>query len=328
MTPYLEKVLNHENLSNEEAYSFIHAIDSGALQEAEIGGVLIALRMKGLQLSELEGFRDALLELCVPVEFDASNAIDVCGTGGDGKNTFNISTSTAVLLSTMGIPVVKHGNYGVSSLCGSSNVLESMGVKFTDDQSQLEKQLKENNICFIHAPIFHPTMKKVAPVRKSLATRTVFNCLGPLVNPAQPGYQLTGTFNLDLMRLYSHLLRDKRIAYSVVHNLDGYDEVTLTDSAEVVGNKGQFIVNADQLGVPIIPREELYSGNTVDEAANIFLNLLKGEGTQCQERAVAVNVAIGLRLFHPNEELKTLFDEALKVIQSGQGYTHFQKVLA
>ncbi len=326
MNSSLEKLLDHQSLSREEAHQFIHEIDADAIESNEISAILIALRMKGLHLEELQGFRDALLELCRPISLDASNAIDVCGTGGDGKNTFNISTGAAIILSAMGTQVVKHGNYGVSSRCGSSTVLEALGISFTDDSSTLERQLKQRGICFVHAPLFHPTVKKVMPVRKALATRTVFNCLGPLVNPAQPGYQLTGTFSSDLMHLYGHLLRGKRQAYAVVHNLDGYDEVTLTDSATVISNERQFVVRPEHVGVSTLAPESLYSGEDVNASASLFLNILKGEGSSAQHHAVAINVALGLQLYHPETKLDELFTEALSVIQSGKGYNHFKKI--
>ena len=216
MKTLLEKLLRHEHLTFEEARSFIFAIEEEKFTPETISGMLMTIQMRGAQLNEMKGFRSALLELSHRIDLDSEQAIDLCGTGGDGKNTFNISTTTAFVLASMGKKVIKHGNYGVSSLCGSSNVLEELGVTFTSNQGELQRQLDERNICFLHAPLFHPAMKKVAPIRRNLGVRTIFNNLGPLINPAQPRFQLTGTYSLELARIYQHILRNERTNYRVL----------------------------------------------------------------------------------------------------------------
>ena len=216
MKTLIQKVLNNQSLSSYEASEIIHAIAEEKMNDAQVVALMIGLQMKGLSLDEIEGFRNALLNLALKIELDGTNAIDLCGTGGDGKDTFNISTTTSFVLAAMGNKVIKHGNYGVSSSCGSSNVLEALGYKFTNHEKDLNEQLTKNNICFLHAPLFHPTLKKVSHLRRDLGLRTFFNSLGPLVNPVQPAFQLTGTYDLELAKIYQHLLKKNRTDFRVV----------------------------------------------------------------------------------------------------------------
>ncbi|MCH2224224.1 MAG: anthranilate phosphoribosyltransferase [Crocinitomicaceae bacterium] len=317
MNYLLDKIIAHEHLNFQEAKDFIYGIEEEEFTKETISGILVGIQMRGIQLEELKGFRSALLELCLPTNINATDAIDLCGTGGDGKNTFNISTTTALVLAGMGKKVVKHGNYGVSSLCGSSNVLEELGVRFTNNSDDLQSQLDKNNICFLHAPLFHPTMKKVAPIRKGLGVRTIFNCLGPLVNPAQPGYQLTGTYSLELAKIYQHILKEERTNFNIAYAMDGYDEITLTDSARVLGKNSDTIVNAPTFNASVIEAKNIVAGTTIRSAAKIIVNLLEGKGTNEQNSVVAANTALALKQYHPETTIDELYSEAMTAIESG-----------
>lgn len=276
---------------------------------------LIAMQAKGLQLDELQGFQDALLELCIPIDFGTQHFIDVCGTGGDGKDTFNISTTTAFVLASMGFPVVKHGNYGVSSLCGSSNVLEHLGISFTNDTNLLKRQLEQHNLVFLHAPLFHPALKKMAPVRLALGMATFFNELGPLVNPARPAFQLTGTYRLGLARFYQHILAKQRDAFYVLHGLNGYDELTFDGATRIFGKHEDFVIHE----APSKTRVELtdFSGGDIAASANILTAILAGKGNPTQNTIVAGNVALGMRCFQPQLSYEQAFEQAHEHILSG-----------
>lgn len=323
MKKLLDKIIAQESFTFEESKAFIHGIENETINDATLAGILIGFQTKGLELQEVNGFKAALLELCTPVDIDSENAIDLCGTGGDGKNTFNISTTSSLILASMGKKVIKHGNYGVSSVSGSSNVLEAIGFRFENKSNKLQKALDEKNICFLHAPLFHPTLKKAAKVRADLGVRTIFNCLGPLVNPAQPKYQLTGTYSLDLAKTYQHVLKNERNDYRVVYGMDGYDEITLTNSTRVLGKYNDQIVDAKTFGAITITAKGIHGGNTVTEAAKILLNILKGNGTDAQNASVSANVAMGLQLYSPHEKLLSLYNESLQFIKSGQAAKHF-----
>lgn len=320
----LNKILANESFSIDDAKAFIYAIEEEKINDETIAGILIGIQMRGIQLQEVIGFRTALLELSRPIHINSENAIDLCGTGGDGKNTFNISTTSALILAAMGKKVIKHGNYAVSSSCGSSNVLEQIGFTFSSKNDDLEKNLNEKNICFLHAPLFHPTLKKVAPVRKKLGVRTLFNALGPLVNPAQPSYQLTGTYSLELARIYQHVLKNERNDFRVVYGMDGYDEITLTDTTRSLGKYSDEILSGRSFEHTSLKQEDLFAGKTPIDAAKILVSILKGEGTSSQNAVVAANVAVALSIYHPNENLKSSFNESLDFIRSGQGNKHFK----
>lgn len=317
MKQIINKIIDKESLTFKEAKNIIYAIAEDELNASQIAAILVGIQMRGLQLEEIKGFRSALLELTIPVDIEGSNAIDLCGTGGDGKNTFNISTTTAFVVSAMGYKVIKHGNYGVSSTCGSSNVLEELGYQFTTDSIKLNQQLKEKNICFLHAPLFHPTLLKVGSIRKELGIRTFFNALGPLVNPVQPEYQLTGTYNLELAKIYQHILQGDRTEYRVVFGMNGYDELTLTDQTRVLGSKDDDYINASLFNQSIIDPASIHSGDTIQEAAKILKSITRGEGTKPQNNVISANVSLALQCFHPSKPLKELFNEALEFIESG-----------
>lgn len=317
MKKILDKLFSHEHLTQNEAYECMRMIASESFSEIEIASLLTALKFHAIDLNELIGFQRALLDLALPLQLEAKmEAIDVCGTGGDGKNTFNISTITAFVLANMGIKVIKHGNYGVSSICGSSNVLEALGIQFTSDESKLNKQLESNNICFLHAPLFHSSLKKVAPIRKNLGFRTIFNGMGPLVNPVQPRYQLTGTYSLELARLYNHILRSQEKQYCVVHGLNGYDELTFDGSTRILSNTKDYIIDSSPL-TEFQLDDSVLGGESIQEATSICLSILSGKGTQTQNSIVAGNVALALQLYQPKSSYEDLFFEAKSRIESG-----------
>jgi anthranilate phosphoribosyltransferase len=313
----LNKIIERQPLTFHEAKNIIYAIAEEKINDAQIVAILVGLQMRGLQLDEIKGFREALLELCLTIELDGNNALDLCGTGGDGKNTFNISTTTSFVVSAMGYKVIKHGNYGVSSSCGSSNVLEELGYIFTNDSKLLDKQLQDSNICFLHAPLFHPTLMKVGPLRKKLGIRTFFNSLGPLVNPVQPKNQLTGTFNLELAKIYQHILKDDRNEFRVVYGMDGYDEFTLTEQTRILGKTSDEYLNAQTFNVNPVNSESIHSGNSIKEAAQIVKSILSGQSTLEQTNVIAANTALALQCFHPNEQIQDLFNEANSFIKKG-----------
>lgn len=318
MKQTLNKIIERQPLTFQEAKDIIFAIAEDRVNQSQIVAMLVGLQMRGLQLEEIKGFREALLELCLPVDIDGSNAIDLCGTGGDGKDTFNISTTTSFVLSSMGYKVVKHGNYGVSSSCGSSNVLEALGFEFTNDVKKLNEQLTNSNICFLHAPLFHPTLMKVGPLRKELGIRTFFNSLGPLVNPVQPKFQLTGTFNLELAKIYQHILKDERNEFRIVYGMDGYDEFTLTNQTRVLGKGMDDYLSAKTFNVNTIEENSIKSGNSIQDAAIILTSILRGKGTESQNHVIAANTALALQCYLPQENVQSLFLHALDFIKGGE----------
>jgi anthranilate phosphoribosyltransferase len=322
---YLKKLINNEALSREEARACMIQIGKNEISDPQVVAIITTIQLRGLQLSELERFQDALLELSKPINLQVEQSIDCCGTGGDGKNTFNISTLTSFVLASMGYKVVKHGNYGVSSLCGSSTVLEYLGYEFTSDSTELQNQLDRNNICFLHAPLFHPALLRVAPLRKSLGIATLFNGLGPLVNPHESAYQLTGTYSLELAKQYQHILKSKRTNFTVLHGLSGYDELTFIGGTRVLKAKSdQFIQDAPNQFQ--IKAEEISGGNSVSESAHIFTSILRGEGTRSQNTVLAGNVALALQTFDSELSFELAFEKANEYIQSGKSFYTFKNV--
>lgn len=321
MKTLVEKIISGTHLTREEAYNCMLQIGNGELPEAQTVAIMTGLQFRGLQLNELSGFRSALMELALPVKLEVGEAIDVCGTGGDGKNTFNVSTTTAFVLAGMGYKVIKHGNYGVSSLCGSSNVLETLGYTFTTDTNVLQQQLNRHNICFLHAPLFHPALKRVTPLRKALGVATFFNSMGPLVNPANPSHQLTGTYSLELARQYQQVLRSERKGFAIVHGLEGYDELTFIGATRVLGQQRDEII-AQAPGKPSIEASALYGGNSAQEAAAILVAILQGKGSVAQNTVVAGNAALAIQAFEPQQTYEHAFHNALDFILSGKAAHH------
>jgi len=283
--------------------------------------------LRPVTVEELEGFRDALLELCLFVDLSEFETIDLCGTGGDSKNTFNISTLAAFVMAGAGVKVAKHGNYSVSSPCGSSNILEFFGYTFTTDTSLLKKQLEGAGICFLHAPFFHPAMKMVAPVRKELGVKTFFNVLGPLVNPACPKYQCTGVFSLALARLYQYLLQQSNKNFAILYSLDGYDEISLTGNFKLISNEREQQVDPQSLGFRRYQAEDLLGGNTVGETGEIFMNVLQGRGTSAQRDIVIANAAFALHTIRPATDISDCIAEAQESLESKRALHAFYKLI-
>jgi anthranilate phosphoribosyltransferase len=294
MKHILNRLINHETISTEEAKQILINISKGDYNQSQIASFLTVFMMRSVTLEELKGFRNALLELCIPVNLSAYNPIDLCGTGGDGKDTFNISTLSSFVTAAAGVPVAKHGNYGVSSACGSSNVLESLGVTFSNDVGFLERAIATTGICVLHAPLFHPAMKNVAPIRRELGVKTFFNMLGPMVNPSAPKNQMVGVFNLELLRLYTYLYQDSDKNYSIVHDLGGYDEISLTNTVKIVSNKSEVLFSAEDLGLKNNTQEAIFGGNTVAEASKVFKTIIAGQGTEAQNNVVCANAGLAI----------------------------------
>ena len=294
MKEILNRLINQESISSEEAKQVLVNISKGAYNENQIASFLTVFMMRSITIEELRGFRDALLDLCIPVEISEYNAIDLCGTGGDGKNTFNISTLASFVTAGAGVNVAKHGNYGVSSASGSSNVMEALGIKFSNDVDFLKLSLDKAGICVLHAPLFHPAMKNVAPIRKALGVKTFFNMLGPMVNPSFPKNQMVGVFNLELLRLYGYLYQNSQKNYSIVHALDGYDEISLTGKTKIVSNIRDSLLEPKDIGVQQIKQQDIFGGDSVKEAADIFEAIIEGKGTSAQNNVVCANAGLAI----------------------------------
>ena len=288
---------------------------------------LSAYAMRGITVPELTGFRDAMLKLCIPIDLSGYQAIDVCGTGGDGKNTFNISTLSTFVLAGAGYKVAKHGNYGISSISGSSNILEYFGYRFTNQMDHLLESMEKTGISFLHAPLFHPAMKSIAPIRKELGVKTFFNMLGPLVNPSKPKYQMIGVFSLELARLYHHLFQQSDSQYYILHSLDGYDEISLTDDIRFYSNESEGILPFSEFISKALKKEEVMGGKTMEESAAIFLKILNGEGTQAQNEVIYANTAIAIRILDPKLNLEEAKWKARESLESKMAHHHFQQVL-
>lgn len=294
MKSLLNRLTQHEQLSKAEARQVIVDIADGKYNPVQIASFLTVYMMRSISLEELEGFREALLELCIAIDLSEFNTIDLCGTGGDGKDTFNISTLSSFVTAGAGVKVSKHGNYGVSSGCGSSNVLEALGIKFSNDSDFLKRCVDQAGICILHAPLFHPAMKNVAPVRRDLGVKTFFNMLGPLVNPAFPKNQLTGVFNLELARLYHYLFQKTDINFTVLYALDGYDEISLTGATKAFSQNSERVLSPQDFGVLPLQAAEIAGGDSVDSSAKIFMNVIQNKGTQAQEQVVCANAGMAI----------------------------------
>ena len=282
MKAILNRLAQHETLESLEAEKILTGITEGQYNPSQIAAFLTVFMMRSITLKELEGFKLALQKLCLSIDLRDFSPIDLCGTGGDGKDTFNISTLASFVTAGSGIKVAKHGNYGVSSGCGSSNVLEHLGIKFSNDTDFLKRCIDDAGICNLHAPLFHPAMKNIAPIRRELGVKTFFNMLGPLVNPAFPKYQLTGVFNLELARLYGYLFQKSKQEFTILYALDGYDEISLTGATKVIRNKREFIINPSDFGIHSLKAEEISGGSNIPSSARIFTEVLKGQGSEAQ----------------------------------------------
>lgn len=325
MKPIIQRLINHETLSKEEAKTVLVNISNGQYNPSQIASFLTVYMMRNITIEELSGFREALLELCIPIDFSAYNTIDLCGTGGDSKDTFNISTLASFVTAGAGIQVAKHGNYGVSSISGSSNVMETLGVKFSNDNAFLTKCLEEANIAILHAPLFHPAMKNVGPIRKELGVKTFFNMLGPMVNPSFPKHQLVGVFSLELARMYAYLYQNTSVNYTILHALDGFDEISLTADAKIITKATESIINAGDFNLSALAIEDLKGGTTVAESAQIFMNIISGNGTKAQQNAVCANAALAIATVE-NCSIPEAFAKAEASLQSGKALKKLQKL--
>ena len=325
MKAILNQLTRHEALSKQQARQILINIAEGAYNNSQITAFLTVYMMRSISLEELEGFRMALLELCRAVDLSEFDAIDLCGTGGDEKNTFNISTLAAFITAGAGIRVTKHGNYGVSSGCGSSNVLEALGIRFSNESDFLKRCVEQAGICILHAPLFHPAMKNVAPIRRELGVKTFFNMLGPLVNPALPKYQLTGVFNLELARLYYYLFQNTETQFTVLHDLNGYDEISLTGPSKVYTNRGELILFAEDFGITSHSPEAIAGGETVATSAALFLDLLHNKGTEAQLNVVCANAGMAISTVEKTTPLQG-FEKAKEALLSGSALKAFKKL--
>ena len=327
MKEVLNRLINHETISKEEARTVLMNISQGMYNPSQIASFLTVFMMRTITVDELTGFRDALLELCIPLRIDAYNTIDLCGTGGDEKNTFNISTLSSFITAGAGIQVTKHGNYGVSSISGSSNVLEFLGVKFSNDSDFLKRCLDDAGICVLHAPLFHPAMKHVAPIRRELGVKTFFNMLGPMVNPAFPKNQLVGVFNLELARLYAYLFQNSSKNYTILHGLDGYDEISLTGPTKVISNRSETLLRPNDFGVEKVKASAIFGGNSVKESAEIFLRVIAGDGTEAQNNVVSANAGMAIATVKGLSPIEG-FSQAKEVLLSGKAKEKLNKLVA
>jgi len=314
----LKKLFDYQTLSRQEAREILANITAEVYSKSEVVAFLSVFMMRPVTVEELSGFRDALLELCRRVDLSNFDTIDLCGTGGDGKNTFNISTLASFVTAGAGVNVAKHGNYGVSSGCGSSNMMEYLGYKFTNDNDLIKRQLDKAGICFLHAPLFHPAMKAVAPIRRELGIKTFFNMLGPLVNPSNPGSQLVGVFNLELARLYQYIYQQEEKKFSIIHSVDGYDEISLTGPFKVITQNGERLMTPADLKLKMIKQAEIEGGHVVEEAAKIFTSVINGKGTEPQNNVVIANSALAIHCFYPDKDVDNCINMARESLLSGK----------
>jgi len=327
MRDILNHLFEHKTLDRKEAEKVLTNIANGIYSESEIAAFLTVYLMRSITVDELTGFRDALLNLCIRIDLSEFEPMDVCGTGGDGKDTFNISTLTTFVLAGAGIKIAKHGNYGVSSTCGSSNILEHFGYNFSTDSDKLKNEINKSGVCFLHAPLFNPAMKNVAPVRRALKIKTFFNMLGPMVNPSFPTKQLIGVYSLELARLYNYLYQQSSMEYMIIFSLDGYDEVSLTSDFKYILNGVDHIVSPEMMNYKRAKQSELSGGRSVPEAADLFIKILKGEGTVIQNNVVTINAQMALKCYYPSKSFEECREIASESLLTRKAYKSFIKLI-
>ncbi len=328
MKTILNRLFEQEQLSREEARQILNDIGQGKYNNSQIASFVTVFAVRGITVEELSGFRDAMLDLCIRINLSDHHIIDIVGTGGDGKDTFNISTSSCFVVAGAGYNVAKHGNYGVSSSCGSSNVLEYLGVNFSNNEAHLNKALDTAGFCMMHAPLFHPAMKYVAPIRKELGVRTFFNMLGPMVNPAMPKRQFLGVFNLELARLYGYLYQGSEVSYAIVHALDGYDEISLTSSTKVIDNNGEFLLKPNDFGLEYLEQQQLASGSTIASSAEILTNILDNKASEAQKAVVLANAGMAIRVAEDNKiTIAEGVEKAKESLESGKAKDVLKKLV-
>ncbi len=327
----MKEILNHlfdyKTLTKTEATEVLKKIASGKYNDTQIAVFLGVFQMRSITLEELIGFRQALMDLAIQIDLSEFETIDLCGTGGDGKNTFNISTLTSFVVAGAGEKVAKHGNYGVSSTCGSSNVLEHFGYKFSNDKSKLKKELDQAGICFLHAPLFNPAMKQVAPVRKQLGLKTFFNILGPMINPSSPPNQLVGVYSLELARMYGYVYQTTDTEFSIIHNLDGYDEISLTAPFKIISRNKEAIIEPRDLGFEDLSPDSILGGSDVKESASLFRTILEGKGTSAQNNVVLANAGTALQLLHQDKRIEECIEIARESLESGKALKSFTNLI-
>jgi anthranilate phosphoribosyltransferase len=327
MKEVLDTLFEYKSLTRNQAKEVLINIATQKYNASQVVAFTSVYLMRSITVDELLGFRDAMLNMCTPINFDTKETIDIVGTGGDGKQTFNISTLACFVVAGAGIKVTKHGNYGVSSVSGSSNVLEKIGYTFSNAKTALQQQLDTAGVCFMHAPLFHPAMKSVAPIRKDLAVRTFFNMLGPIVNPCFPKYQLLGVYNLETLRLYNYLLQESDTNYTLVHSLDGYDEVSLTSDFKVITKNTEQLIKPKELGFDNLREIDLVGGSSIDEAAKLFINILFGNGTKAQNNVVIANAALAINCVHANKTIIECVEMAKESLQGKKAYESYKKII-
>ncbi len=323
----LQYLFDFKTLSKEQAKSILIDISNGKYSDPEVTAFVTVYLMRTITIEELSGFVEALMELCNKVDFSEFKTIDIVGTGGDGKNTFNISTLASFIVAGAGQKVAKQGNYGASTISGASNVMELLGYKFKSDESLLKRELDKANICFMHAPVFHPALKNVAPVRKSLGLRTFFNIVGPLVNPANPDYRLLGVYSLEMARIYTYYLQQFNKSFNIVYSLDGYDEISLTSDAKIVSNEGERMATPEELGKRMVMQEDIYGGDTLEAAAEIFSNVINGNGTWAQNAVVLANAATALHCTGNYTTYEEAYQAAVTSLDSGSAKKCFTTLM-
>jgi len=328
MKKILYHLFEHKTLSRQQAKEVLTNIASSVYNESEVTSFITVYLMRSITIDELLGFRDALLDLCIKVDLNGYEVLDIVGTGGDGKNTFNISTLSCFIVAGTGNKVAKHGNYGATSISGASNVMEQIGYKFKTDQAKLKTEVEEANICFLHAPLFHPALKVVGPIRKNLAIRTFFNMLGPLVNPASPAFQLVGVYNPEMARIYNYMLQQSGRAFTIIYSLDGYDEISLTSDTKVITNKGEKIYTPESLGKRSVTAADIYGGNSVDESAKLFTKILGGGGSWAQNAVVLANAAMALNCTGKFADYEQAYHAAVESLESGKAYESLQTLIS
>jgi anthranilate phosphoribosyltransferase len=328
MKKILSFLFEYKTLSQQQAKDVLFNIGKGMYNEHEIASFMTVYLMRSITIEELQGFRDALLELSVKINFEGLETMDIVGTGGDGKNTFNISTLACFIVAGAGQKVTKHGNYGATSISGSSNVMEQLGYQFKVESSTLKKELDKANICFLHAPFFHPALKVVGPIRKNLGVRTFFNMLGPMVNPAKPAYQLVGVYSLEMARIYNYLLQQTNKPFTIIYSLDGYDEISLTNDTKVITQAGEKIMTPEQLGKRTVSAEDIYGGNSVENAAKIFNKIIKGEGSFAQNAVVLANAAMALHCTGSYKNYDEAYNAAVESLESGKANRCLQTLIS
>lgn len=328
MKQILNRLFNHQYLDRREAKDILSHMAAGEYNESQIAAFISVYLMRSISIEEFMGFTDALLDLRTNVDaLRAYDPIDIVGTGGDNKNTFNISTLSCFTVAAAGYKVAKHGNYGATSVSGASTVMEQHGVKFTTDISKLEESLDKVNIAYLHAPLFNNALKVVAPVRKALGVRTFFNMLGPVVNPICPKKQMLGVFNLKMARMYFYMYQQTDVDYAIVHGLDGYDEISLTGDFKIITKQTETIYTPEELGFDRCAEADLDGGATLEVAASIFDDVVNNVATKAQKNAVIINSAFAIQTINPELSIEDCIAQATEAIDSGRLKETFNKYL-